>query len=514
MKGFNSLTAKYIFLSLILLTLTGIYVYADILFTQHMKGEARKINLAGRERMLTLNMAFHTQLIIDLPPSDAEEMLMKRAERVMAEYEEVLYGIKNGSERLRLKPVPREDKEAISHINGLIDTWQNTQKPTMLTLMRLPVERKSEACGRCHSAIRENLGKLEELVRSLETSYEKDIKGRDRFRVYFFGFLLAAAIFIFIYVRRNLVMPVIRLRDAVSECEKGSFCTIADVKSRDEIGELSRGFNKMTKALSATFDENKRLVEGLEEKVRERTADLVEAKIIAETASRAKSDFLANVSHELRTPLNAVLGFSEIMRDGMVGPVTDEQKEYLTDIMESGQHLLDLINDILDLSKVEAGKMELEPSEFDFRELVERSLIMFKEKAFKHKMEAGYEAGDEIGTVVADERRLKQVLFNLLSNAFKFTPDGGRITVRARLIPGEQIECSVEDSGIGIKEEDIPRLFKPFEQLEATLTKEHGGTGLGLALCKRIVELHGGRIWVESEFGKGSRFKFTFPLRR
>lgn len=503
MNGFKSITAKYLVISLVLLACMGIYVYAGFLFTQHLKGDEKKINLAGRERLLTLGMAFHTLLIIELPPSPDEDLLINKAEKTKKEYEEILYGLKYGNDLLDLKPIPKSDKDSTDNINALVDAWVKTQKPAMLELMRLPVERIGEACGTCHAAIRVNLGKINDLVASLERNYESQIRQFDRFRMYIVGFFLAVGLFIFLYVRKKLVMPVIRLRDAASRVGKGNFDVRVDVGSRDEIGELSQSFNQMVQALDASFNENKRLVDGL-----------VEARLMAETASRAKSDFLANVSHELRTPLNAVLGFSEIMRDGMVGPVTDEQKEYLTDIMESGQHLLDLINDILDLSKVEAGKMELEPSEFDFRELVERSLIMFKEKAFKHKMEVGYEAGDEIGTVFADERRLKQVLFNLLSNAFKFTPDGGRIMVRARILPGEQVECSVEDTGMGIKEEDIPRLFKPFEQLETTLTKVHGGTGLGLALCKRIVELHGGRIWAESEFGKGSRFKFTFPLRR
>lgn len=514
MRFLNSLTSKYIFLSLILLTFIGIYVYNDIRFTQQMKGEARKINLASKQRMLTISMGFRTLLLTELSPSQ-EHILLNGIIKVMNEYEEVLYGIKYGSERLGLKPIPQDDKESISRIEELIKLWQQSQKPTLFTLMKLPKERKSESCGICHSAIRENLGKIDDLARSLERSYENDIRRFDRFRVYAFGFFLAVATFIFVYVRKNLVVPVVRLRDAVSECEKGNF-VIADVKSRDEIGELSSSFNQMSRTLASAFDENRRLVEGLEEKVRDRTVRLEDAKLLAEEASRAKSDFLANVSHELRTPLSAVMGFSEIIRDGMAGPVTDEQKEYLTDIMESGQHLLDLINDILDLAKIEAGKMELEPGQFDLKEIIERSLIMFKEKAFRHRIEAEAEVDDAIGAIVADERRIKQVIFNLLSNSFKFTPDGGKITVRARRMLGEpeQIECSVEDTGMGIKEEDKSKLFRPFEQLDSTLTKAHGGTGLGLALCKRIVELHGGRIWVESEFGKGSRFIFTFPLRR
>ena len=505
MKGFRSLTSKYIFISLILLSCIGIYVYAGFLFTQHLKGDGRKMSLAGKERALTLNMAFHTLLIIELPPSLGEDVLMGMAEKAMNEYEAILHGLKYGDPQLELIPIPGRDKESVSNINILIETWEKIQKPTFLSLMRLPVERKNESCGMCHSAIRENMGKINDLVRSLEKDYENEIRQFDRFRMYTLGVFLAVGIFIVLYVRRNLVMPVIVLRDAASQVEKGHYNVRIDVEGSDEIGELSRSFNQMAQALDTTFSENKRLVERLED-----------AKLTAEAASQAKSEFLANMSHELRTPLTAVIGFSEIIKDGMAGPVTDEQKEYLADIMESGQHLLDLINDILDLSKVEAGKMELEPSEFNFKELIERSLIMFKEKAFKHKIDLSYYFEDNIGDIFADERRLRQVIFNLLSNAVKFTPDGGKVTVTARRIPGEpeQIECSVEDTGIGIREEDRPRLFHPFEQLASVLTKEHTGTGLGLALCKRIVELHGGRIWVEGEFGKGSRFTFIFPVRR
>lgn len=262
---------------------------------------------------------------------------------------------------------------------------------------------------------------------------------------------------------------------------------------------------------------------------------LHKAKIEAEMANKAKSDFLANMSHELRTPLNAVIGFSEFMAEGMAGPLTDKQIEYLNDIVVSGRHLLSLINDILDLSKIEAGKTELELKEFNLRKLLEGNMVMFKEKALKHNIKTSVEVEKGLGVIVADERRIKQIIFNLLGNAFKFTQNGGSVSVRARKrigdlglgdskkepIPtpytptadGDYIEISVEDSGIGISEEDQTRLFRPFEQLEETLTKRYEGTGLGLHLSKRFVEMHGGKIWVESEKGKGSRFAFTIPVR-
>ena len=231
-----------------------------------------------------------------------------------------------------------------------------------------------------------------------------------------------------------------------------------------------------------------------------------------EIANRHKSEFLANMSHELRTPLNAIIGFSDVLVGGMAGELDAKQHEYLEDIRSSGRHLLALINDILDLSKVEAGRMELTSGEFSLRAALVNAVTMIRERAAGHgiAIDVGLEGVDVIS---ADERKVKQILFNLLSNAVKFTPKGGSITVRAVRQDGDAL-VSVRDTGTGIPEEARERIFQEFRQSGAASARsaEVEGTGLGLALARSFVELHGGRIWVESEVGRGSTFLFTLPL--
>jgi signal transduction histidine kinase len=231
-----------------------------------------------------------------------------------------------------------------------------------------------------------------------------------------------------------------------------------------------------------------------------------------EAASRHKSEFLANMSHELRTPLNAIIGFSEILAEKMFGDINEKQTEYLQDILESGRHLLSLINDILDLSKIEAGRMELERTEFDLPSAIDNALILVRERATRRGIRLTSTIDPRLGTIGGDERKVKQVLLNLLSNALKFTPEGGQIDVSAGVQDG-MAEIAVTDTGVGIAPEDQQAVFEEFRQV-GTADKKAEGTGLGLALSRKFIELHGGRIWVKSQLGAGSTFTFSLPLGR
>ena len=231
-----------------------------------------------------------------------------------------------------------------------------------------------------------------------------------------------------------------------------------------------------------------------------------------EAASRHKSEFLANMSHELRTPLNAILGFSEVLAERMFGEVNEKQAEYLQDILSSGRHLLSLINDILDLSKVEAGRLELELGQFHLPTALDNALTLVRERATRHGITLTHSVDERLGDIVADERKVKQILVNLLSNAVKFTPEGGRVGLTATAAD-DVVTIAVSDTGIGIAPEDQAAIFEEFRQVGRDDARKQEGTGLGLTLAKKFVELHGGRIWVESQVGQGSTFSFTLPVR-
>jgi PAS domain S-box-containing protein len=235
------------------------------------------------------------------------------------------------------------------------------------------------------------------------------------------------------------------------------------------------------------------------------------AREAAEEANRAKSDFLSNMSHELRTPLNSIIGFTEVLQDELFGPLKEKQKEYLGFVDKSSRHLLALINDILDISRIEAGRMELEAGKMSVRVATDSALVMLRERAMKHAITLTSAVSEDADiSLRADERKIKQILFNLLTNAVKFTPDGGSVSLSAAR-NGGFIEFCVADTGIGISPEHMPRLFTRFGQLDVVYEKKHEGTGLGLALVKELAELHGGRAWAESEPGKGSRFYVSIP---
>ncbi len=322
------------------------------------------------------------------------------------------------------------------------------------------------------------------------------------FSVMLMGLLLLAGLILSVLasvvLARKMMTPIRALAAGAGKIGAGALDHRIEVRTNDELEALAEQFNKMATRLQESYA-------NLEQKIEDRTREL-------DIANRHKSEFLANMSHELRTPLNAIIGFSEVLGEHMFGKLNAKQTEYVKDINESGQHLLSLMNDILDLSKIEAGYMELELDTFQLGRTLENTLMLVRERAGRHGIDLTLEVDESVGEIEADERKVKQILLNLLSNALKFTPDDGRIVVRAKPCDGN-IEVSVSDTGIGIAPEDQAVIFEEFSQVSHSETRNQEGTGLGLALTRRLVEMHGGTIRVQSELGQGATFTFTLPVK-
>ena len=354
-----------------------------------------------------------------------------------------------------------------------------------------------------------------ELVTDLESKQRELVSSSITTTIFQIIISLTVGILITLLISRSISKPLDILQRGIKIIGKGNLSHEVTLGSKDEFGNLAKSFNEMTADLRKTTTSVETLNKEIEEH-RQSKELLIQAKEDAERATRIKSEFLANMSHELRTPLNHIIGFTELIVDENFGELNETQKEYLSDSLQSSQHLLSLINDVLDISKIEAGKFELEPIEVDLRSLMEDSLKLIKEKAMKQGIKLVLNIKQIPVTITADKRKLKQILYNLLSNAVKFTSAGGAISLGVQMGNGdtgrEWLEISVKDTGIGLAAGNLEDIFEPFAQVESSASRCFQGTGLGLTLTKKFVNLHGGEIWVRSAgVNKGSTFVFTIP---
>lgn len=325
--------------------------------------------------------------------------------------------------------------------------------------------------------------------------------------------LLALAVSFLLSFRLHRIIsdPIARLaKIARTIAEHKDYSVRAVAESEDETGVLVQSFNTMLQTIETQRNELLENNKSLEQRVKDRTQELLVAKEQAESADRLKSAFLASMSHELRTPLNSIIGFTGIMLQGLPGPLNPEQTKQLGMVQGSARHLLDLINDILDLSKIESGQLKIEYKPFQVCESLDKAIRLVMPLAEKKGLAMACEASPEVNALIADRRRFEQILINLLNNAVKFS-ERGTVRVQGLVREGELV-IRVVDNGIGIKSEDMGILFQTFQQIDTGLTRNHEGSGLGLSICKKLVEMMGGRISAESEWGIGSTFTFSLPL--
>ena len=409
----------------------------------------------------------------------------------------------------------RLEKAAPTEERALIQAIRGSQDDAMATVADIANAVRDGRLADAMTALRTRqeplYAKIETLVGSLVAAEETrmaslraSIAAASRYSLRVMaGFAVASIVLALLggfVISWSFILPVREAHNFLSEVAEGRFGGTMVVPNRDEFGALAEHMNWMSRELRRLDDEQRVAAETLRS-LNDRLA----------LASRAKSEFLANMSHELRTPLNAILGFTEIMLDELYGEVPAALREPLVDIQTNGRHLLRLINDVLDLSKIEAGRLELGVGEYSVQEIVEVVHASLKSLALEKSLAFTAGVSPDIPPAWGDGRRITQCLMNLAGNALKFTRQG-RVDIEVRL-DGEWLVYRVSDTGIGIPKDEVENIFAEFRQVDTTITREYGGTGLGLSITKRLVELHGGRIGVESELGKGSRFFFTVPLR-
>lgn len=397
--------------------------------------------------------SFEKYLLANTPPNQLGEI--ERFIQFSQDWEFIL--------RNQVIPVYQLGNEADAWLT-LIEEAEPMEKKLILEVTRFSTQKEAE---------------ILELSRRSKQQGESMIY----FGVFITMIAILMAIILFVVLKNSINKPIQKLRQGTRRLAKGDLYYRVAIEGNDEFGQLGDAFNLMGERVTRLIND-------------------------AQSANRLKSEFLATISHELRTPLNGIIGFTEAIRERLAGPLTDKQQEYLSHIYDNAEHLLTLINEILDLSKIEAGKMGLQLQEIDVDSFFAKSLHVIQEQARSKQIELAYKNHSGIPMIMADPTRLTEIMNNLLSNAVKFTPTGGNVCVELNRT-GDLLSISVLDTGIGIRQEGIDKLFLPFYQDEGALDRQHEGTGLGLALTKKLVELHGGTITVHSELSKGTNITFT-----
>src|SRR5262245_21110128 len=403
---------------------------------------------------------------------------------------------------------PPEERELIQQIRA----GQNEALTTVADIANLLRDNKLDQASAAHLSHQEPVYlQIEHLVNQVMTIEQNRMDGLRRsvaaenqkalmLTAGFVGSSVLLSLLLGFVISWSFILPVREAHGFLSKVAEGNFTSTITVANRDEFGALADRMNQMSRELKRLYDHE-----------RETTTELQALNERLERATKAKSEFVANMSHELRTPMNAILGFVEMILDEVYGDIPENLKEPLTDVQTNGKHLLRLINDVLDLSKIEAGRMELALAEYSVQDVVQTVRVSLQSLAAEKGLRFVAEVQEDIPLANGDGKRITQCLLNLTANALKFTRQGS-VEIGVTL-DGPDLLYRVKDTGIGIPKDQLENVFAEFRQVDATITREFGGTGLGLSITKKFVEMHGGRIWVESELGKGSMFCFSIPLR-
>ncbi len=495
----SKLLGAFLLIALLLIAMgaMGIQSIASVARQSRLLDQARERVDASRqiEQALALQMNFTRNALLLRDDATIESMFRENNR------------FRDTFDRLEAA-APPDQRETIQRL-------RNTQDKVMATVARIAAlirEDKADEAMDLHLSegyplYREIATLVTRAVRNEEAGMgqlREGVEATYRRALLLTGGFAAASIFLALIlgfvISWSFILPVREAEGFLGQVAKGDFSASIDVPNRDEFGALARQMNEMSRELHQLYDDQRRAAHQLQ---------VLNAQL--EQASRAKSNFLASMSHELRTPMNAILGFTEMIRDGLYGEVPPEIQDPVSDIHTCGKQLLGLINNVLDLSKIEAGHMELALGEYVVEDVVNTVKLSLRSLAATKGLDFVTTVPPDLPLGLGDGKRITQCLMNLAGNALKFTGEG-RVEIRVEL-QGESLLFAVSDTGIGIPADQVENIFEEFRQADATVSRDFGGTGLGLSITRKLVELHGGRIWVESEPGKGSTFFFSIPVR-
>ncbi|HHT9125873.1 MAG TPA: ATP-binding protein [Candidatus Brocadiia bacterium] len=482
--------------------------------------QSRVLRLELNERVTVLmnNLSFNSEYPLLI---EDKEAIVRLTKGILAQRDIVFCRIEDKSKNFFYEEGSKEVGPISEYTTTIVSKTAAEELGEEL-ILGIPKELEEEI-GRVylcvsHSGFKEKLNKAKRIIAAI-----------------IIPFIITTCLAIYLLLKRILGLPIKQLVKATEKISQGNLNDRVPIETHDEIGVLAASFNKMTKDLQESTVSRKELEQRVVERTRElaeerqnlentvqvRTRELREslekvedANLLLEHANRAKTQFLSSMSHELRTPLNVVIGFTDLLSEQLYGNLNDKQMKYVSEIGNSAEHLLSLINDLLDVSKIDAGAMELEMEDISFDELINTIVSMMNSQFRKKKINVKTSIEPTLPVVTADRRKCKQILMNLLSNAFKFTPEEGRVEICAVYGGDFGVRIEVRDTGIGIAADKIDKIFSEFYQVENVRDEQLGGTGIGLALTRRLVELHGGKIGVESKLCKGSTFWFTLPLKK
>lgn len=521
------MTRKLIFVGAIALICTSFYISSEHFFTEHIRGEGTRINMAGQLRFRSFRIGWMLHRLVEKNDQEVIESIKKEIET----FENIAGALKNGNNDLGVEQIDGRDK--IGELDALMHHWKSDIKPLIVEILEDP-DKSKPVLQRYDSTIDPFVMEINDFVGLLERDFNEKMSRFDIFRGYALGLFALVSLFIVFYIRNGIIKPLSALKDAATEIGKGNYGTRIKVKGDDDIKFLAETINEMALGIEGSITNLEELVqqrtaeieasneelqssyiqlEETTEELQRASQELAKANEELKGLDRLKNDFLHTISHELRSPLSPILGYLEILREGGVGELTSKQKDIMAEMHICGRNMQMIIDELLEVASIQAGNISLEFKEVDLHPILLYAVKDVRKYAEEISVEIVVGVPEDPILLIADRKSLVGIFIHLLRNAVKFSRNGGKITVEA-ITKDNGVQVTVSDRGIGIPHDKLDKIFDVFYQVDSSEIRRYEGVGLGLSLVKKLVDLHKGTISVVSREGEGATFTVFIPKNR